>query len=290
MADIYQQIWDADQEGNGIKAISKDDPIDEATREHGYVVVDDIEVEASDKDRKVLLEVVIPEEKMSTYRLAEKLFNNYTLDQTKPENNTVDEDREIQEFLEAIVNSKPMTVARKYIAHHSGQNITEDVWWDTVQRIWFEQFDSGRNKDLSGFEHVVVGEQKGGKVQGYHFWYKYYLDEHFLFNNDEFDLIDFKGLKGQRETSPEIVTLSYTWRAFDFERRAFRPLTKPIGGFWVGPSIEGLMAMGTIRFFPDAFIPKKALINKVEYNLQLFRNSNNRCMRTFYPEFVRQIA
>ena len=290
MADIYQQIWDADQEGNGIKAVSKDDPIDEATRQHGYVIVDDIEVEASDKDLKVLLEVVIPEEKMSTYRLAEKLFNNYTLDQTKPENNTVDEDREIQEFLEAIVKSKPMTVARKYIAQHTGQNITEDVWWDTVQRIWFEQFDSGRNKDLSGFEHVIVGEQKGGKVQGYHFWYKYYLDENFLFNNDEFDLIDFKGLKGQRETSPEIVTLSYTWRAFDFERRAFRPLTKPIGGFWVGPSIEGLMAMGTVRFFPDAFIPKKALINKVEYNLQLFHNSNNRCMRTFYPEFVRQIA
>ena len=30
-------------------------------------------------------------------------------------------------------------------------------------------------------------------------------------------------------------------------------------------------------------------INKVEYNLQLFRSPNNRNMRTFYPEFARQI-
>ena len=35
----------------------------------------------------------------------------------------------------------------------------------------------GADPALSGFEHVVVGEQEGAKAQGYHFWYKYYLDD-----------------------------------------------------------------------------------------------------------------
>lgn len=221
--------------------------------------------------------------------MAKALFNNYTLDQTKEETDTPEEASEVQEYLKAVHDCPPMRVAREYAAAQSGAEISKDQWWAIVERMWFERFNQGNNRDLSGFEHVVVGEQKGGKVQGYHAWYKYYLDERFRrddTSDTETDLIKFLSWKGPPENSPEVVTLSFEWRAFDYEAEAFRKLTKPIGGFWVGPSVEGLLALGTVRCLAEAMAPKRTMINGVKYNLPMFRSPNDRHVRTFYPEFV----
>jgi poly(U)-specific endoribonuclease len=288
VADIYQEIWDADQAGAGLKAVMNGVEIDAATKAQGYVVVN--EDENATAEHRVIEEIVIPAAKQKSYDLAAMLFNNYTLDQTKPERNFPEEETEVQEFLEIVHKSEPMRIARDFVSVQSGENVTEDQWWAILQRVWFEQFDDGRNQDLSGFEHVVVGEQKQGKVQGYHFWYKYYMDERFRRDDrddSETDLIKFLVWKNSPEdVSPEVVTLSYQWRAFDYDARKFRKLTKPIGGFWVGPSIEGLLALGTVRFLPEAMAPKKAVINGVKYDLPMFRSSNDRHMRTFYPKFM----
>jgi poly(U)-specific endoribonuclease len=288
MADIYQEIWNADQALSGLKAVKKGAKIDDATRAQGYVIVN--EERNAGAEHRVIDEVVIPAAKQESYNLAAKLFNNYTLDQTKPERNFPEEEAEVQKFLDVVYKSAPMQLARNFVSEQSGQDVSEDQWWAILQRVWFEQYDDGRNQDLSGFEHVVVGEQKQGKVQGYHFWYKYYMDE--LFRRDdeddvESDLIKFikwKNLPG--DVSPEVVTLSYEWRAFDYEAEKFRKLIKPIGGFWVGPSIEGLLALGTVRFLPEAMASKQAVINGVKYKLPMFRSPNDRHLRTFYPEFV----
>jgi poly(U)-specific endoribonuclease len=291
VADIYQKIWDADQAEAGLKAVKNGATIDAATTAHGYVVVN--EEEDAGAQHHVIAKIVIPTTKQQSYDLAATLFNNYTLDQTKPERNFPEEEIEVQKFLETVHKSAPMKVARDFVSAQSGEDISEDQWWAILQRVWFEQFDDGRNQDLSGFEHVVVGEQKQGKVQGYHFWYKYYMDEHFRRDDrddTETDLITFlewKNLPG--DVSPEVVTLSYKWRAFDYEAKAFRNLTKPIGGFWVGPSIEGLLAMGTVRCLPEAMAPKQAVINGAKYNLKMFRSPNDRHLRTFYPEFVAMV-
>jgi hypothetical protein len=294
MSDIYQQIWDADQQHCGIKAVKKGDKIDAATRAHGYVIVD--EKKDAGTNHQLIVKVEIPAHKKESYARVATLFNNYTLDQTKPEVNEPEESKEVQEFIEAIYKSPPMQVARDYVSKQYLQReirdhkLTDDEWWAILQRVWFEQFDNGANQDLSGFEHVLVGEQKQGKAQGYHFWYKYYLDEHFVFEGETFDSIDFLAWKNDSgDRTPDVVTLSYKWRAFDYVREEFRPLTKPIGGFWVGPSAEGLMAIGTVRFLNEIFAPKKAEINNVLYNLPLFRSPNDRNLRTFYPEFVKML-
>ncbi len=294
MENIYQKIWDEDQKTCGVKAITPETEITEELKAHGYVVVDE-KIQAG-KDHKIIVEVHIPEEKKRSYELVTALFNNYTLDQTKPETSFPDEEQEVQIFLEYVHKSAPMRVAKEYAEEQTGRNITFDEWRAIIQRIWFETFDLGRNQDLSGFEHVVVGEQKQGKVQGYHFWYKYYFDEHFVAPDaaaelgQELDLIDFiRGLEGENDQTPDVVTLSYVWKAFDYERKQFRKLTKPIGGFWVGPSVEGLMAIGTLRFLPDVLADRRAEINSAVYNLQMFRSNDGRNMRTFYPEFVEML-
>jgi hypothetical protein len=234
---------------------------------------------------------------MKSYDLVEVLFNNYVLDQTKPEVDTVEdlktEQQEIQSFIQYAYKTPPMQKAREYYSEQTKKEVTDDEWWAIIERVWFAQFDSGKNQDLSGFEHVIVGEQKQGKVQGYHFWYKYYLDEKFVPDafsslsdpaNSVKDTIHFLGWEGKRNSSPDCVTLSFVWEAFDYKAKEYRKLTKPIGGFWVGPSVEGLMAIGTVRFLEQAFAPKKATINDVTYNLILFRSPDDKHLRTFFPE------
>lgn len=289
MADIYQDIWDADQQHAGLRAIRPNTPITPELTAHGYIVVNDDQSNPVGPNLRVIEKVVLPDGKATTYKLAHKLFNNYTLDQTKSEHNFPEEKAEVQAFLDAVHNCPPMRVARDYVATQLGNAISKDQWWATIQRLWFEQFTDGNNKDLSGFEHVVVGEQKQGKVQGYHSWYKYYLDERFRRSDQDdavTDLIEFLSWKGPAGDRPEVVTLSYKWRAFDYEHEEFRLLTKPIGGFWIGPSIEGLLALGTVRALPEAMAPKKAVINGLKYNLPLYRSSDDRHVRTFYPEYV----
>ena len=107
---IYQQIWDADQTGSGVKPIL-DHQVGDTVQ--GYVKV--AAVANGDKDFKVLPEVHIPESKIRTYQLVLALFDNYALDEKDPENETLQEREEVHNLLSAIVDTAPMQVARRYV-------------------------------------------------------------------------------------------------------------------------------------------------------------------------------
>ena len=83
---------------------------------------------------------------------------------------------------------------------------------------------------------------------------------------------------------PEVVTLAYGWEAYDAEAGQRRALYNPIGGFWVGCSIEGLMALGTVRFFERGRI--ETTINGARYEIELYRSPDGRSLRTFFPRFL----
>lgn len=284
--DIYQQIWNADQTGSGIKPIL-DNQAGDATQ--GYVKVKAVATGAP--DLKVLTEVEIPDAKKRTYDLVRALFDNYALDEQDPEVETPQEREEVHNLLSAIVDSAPMQVAREYVERNTGTVISSQRWYAILLEQWFRRFSQGGDPDLSGFEHVFVGEQEQGKVQGYHFWYKFYLDDGLAgtignrsafpgFQDDQIVYVRGQYSNGQ-ENFPESVTISYKWNAPDYDRGALRPLTKPKGGFFVGCSVEGLMAIGTVRAHLAARAPKEAVINGARYDLKLFRSANNQNIRTF---------
>ena len=284
---IYQRLWDADQEQRGIPALaaaSRGDP------RRGYVRID--ERAGDDPEHRLFVEVVIPEDKRLTYDLCQRLLDNYRLDQTKPEDTTAEEAREILALLDAVTDSAPMAAARAHLHEAYGVDESRDGIQALLFDLWFRPFDEGRSRDLSGFEHVMVGEQRQSAVNGYHFWYKYYLDDWGLLGRP--DSIDFYGLRYDgpnrrpgRLTAfgtevPEVVTLAFRWHAEDDGVR--RPLYKPIGGFWVGCSVEGLMALGLVRFFDRGRI--EATINRGRYLVDLHRSPDGRSVRTFFPRFL----
>lgn len=288
---IYQAIWDADQAGSGIKPVLTTDK--EAPDEsQGYVRV--LTTAPPESTARILPEAVIPKHKRRTYDLVRVLFDNYALPEKDPEAETPQERLEIHDLLSAVVDSAPMLVARKYVEEATGTSISSQRWYSTLLELWFRQFQDGGDPALSGFEHVFVGEQEGPKVQGYHFWYKYYLDDGLkaegvaTFHGLEDDRIVY--LRGQytdgQEAFPESVTVSYKWNAPDYDRKQVRPLTKAKGGFFVGCSVEGLMAIGTVRAHLGARAPKEAVINGARYDLKLFHSPNKLHIRTFFPVYL----
>jgi len=278
----YQKIWDADQAHRGMPAIGPRAAGDVAT---GFVRVD--ERGGRDPDHRVIAEVSIPDDKRLTYDLTKALLDNYRLDQTKPEDTTQPEAQEMLSLLEAITDSAPMETAKEIIGEQRGKAYSRDAFQNLLFDVWFRQYDMGRNIDLSGFEHIVVGEQKGGTVGGYHFWYRYFLDDFGLLGTG--DDIDYQGTRYPKSlieagrATPEVVTLSYRWRAEDHDANVERPLFKPTGGFWVGCSVEGLMALGMLRFFERGNV--ETVINRARYEIDLFRSPDRQSIRSFFPIF-----
>lgn len=286
---IWQRIWDADQAERGIPAIlsgQRGDP------DIGYVRID--ERADAPPEHRLFAEVKIPERKRLTYDLCRALFDNYRLDQTKTEDTMPVEAQEVLALLDAITDSAPMQAACEHVGERTGRTFSRDEWQETLYRIWFRPFDLGRNRDLSGFEHVVVGEQKGPDVSGQHFWYRYYLDDLGVLSGE--DDIDWDGtrydgrrrhdgrLGAQGRAVPEVATIAYRWDAYDVESGARRPLVQPIGGLWVGCSVEGLMALGTARFFERGRV--EALINGARYEIDLYRSDDGQSLRTTFPRFL----
>ena len=295
---IYQEIWDADQADNGIPALRqadsrfKDDKV-------GYAIVDET---SDNRDARVISQVFIPDSKRQTYDLCDRLFDNYALDPGIREVVTDEEATEEREFIKEIIPTKPLQVAKQFLSRDLGQTLTDSDLAVMIEKTWFFQGRAG-SKSASGFEHVFVGEQKmtgdqpdfqAVKLGGYHFWYKYFLDDGGRKGNLVFeDNIKYRGtrygnpnLTSQGILVPEVVTLSFEWVAPDTVNQSKQLLKKPIGGFWVGCSPEGLIALGLVRVHSSA--GSSAVINGSTYDVKFFSLDNNsKSIRTFFPIFKR---
>jgi poly(U)-specific endoribonuclease len=279
--DIYQLIWDADMKSNGLQPIRTTEKGDLA---QGYVVVD---TEICNPEHHILKEVHIPERKRSSYQLIEKLFDNYILNQTNKEKNTTNELKEVEEFLTMAIHSPPCRIAKKFIEEKFNKEFNELQWYTYVHDLWFRQFTWESGKDLSGFEHVFVGEQKGKKLVGHHFWYKYWLEDNANLTEHHKDQIEMTCAHlEQKQASPHVITVGYHLNAFDFNKRRFIKIGKKRCAFFVGLSAEGLLALGTVRAMPQEFAPEDFIINGVHYKLELFRSPDGKSIRTFYPIYV----
>ncbi|MEL4897940.1 lamin tail domain-containing protein, partial [Crocosphaera sp. Alani8] len=230
-----------------------------------------------------------------------KRSNNYTLDPAERDEISSFEREEERKFIEAILPTLPIQIAKEAIANHRRRDLSDIEFALAIEEAFFFQGNAG-SKNASGFEHVFVGEQKdeGEKpdkspteLGGYHFWYKYFLDDGGKNSTMEFsDRISYGKSEYDNDQGilvPEVITLSYTWEAPEFDNNGNptgkkQLLNKPIGGFWVGCSPEGLVALSMVKLLVGR---SNAIINNAEYELRLFTLSNNSAsIRTFFPKFL----
>ncbi|WP_129725963.1 hypothetical protein [Ectobacillus funiculus] len=279
---IYQAIWDADMEGNGIRPISSSEDKDKS---RGYVVVN---TKNCRPEHHILKEVYIPEEKRSSYQLVEKLFNNYALNQKNKEKNTINELVEVEDFLKMAIQSFPSRIAKQFIEEKSNRKFSELQWYTYLHDLWFRQFNSENGKDLSGFEHVFIGEQQSKRLVGHHFWYKYWLEDNADINEHRQDQIVMNCSVPSEQicNTLDVITVGYHLKAFDYQKNRFVKLIKKNCGFFVGVSAEGILALGAVRAASQESAAEDAVINGVHYKLELSRSRDGRSIRTFYPIYV----
>lgn len=271
-SDIYQQIFDIDiAQSSGLRAVLEGEAVSDS---EGYIVVNE-SVDTS-RPEKLFSKVVIPESKKQSYDLAQALFDNYDLLSSLPDVITAEERGETDKLISYVITTPPMRVAREYITSRSGRTISDGEWYARINEAWFRSFAVGSSPSRSGFEHVFLGEWKAGSntVGGLHWWYFYNsLSSNVEYKGAKYDASD----KASGLSVPEIATMTFTWNVQG------RSLNKPIGGFLIGPSVEGLMAMGMVRAAVEASPPSTAVINGIELDLKMFRSDDGRSINTFYP-------
>lgn len=138
-----------------------------------------------------------------------------------PSTNTNDHRRlasEINDYVEFLKSFEVIQLALK----RTGTSIED------LKSNWFG---TGR-----GFEHIIAGELKGNKVSGYHWWYRYYVDQ-------QAGLVNYEGSK-QAVDDSNVFIGSFRW---DPDGNGPLPRSyKKLGGFHIGQSAPALIAAGHV--------------------------------------------
>lgn len=309
MNDIYQQIWNSDRHK---LLVSPRDINGEWIDPSADILLDEQIAAFGRRDldlaRKPLF-YWVNEDKLyniSTYASLVKLFDNYQFDNQRSEIITQAEKAEIDNFISAILATKPIEIARDYINNYLNFSLDRIEFELQLRKIWFDLYTNYFGdifvKDASGFEHIFVGEGKYsvdrhtkkvlGEISGYHSWVKFYLDE-------KQQIADYLGhnynLQGNiGAENPYVVAVQMLWQDRASKNNPAIELFKKRGCFFVGTSPECDMAMGTVAFYESLANYKfhqekrRTTINDAVYDLALYRNiqrdgSRGNYIRSFYP-------
>ncbi|XP_063751157.1 uridylate-specific endoribonuclease B isoform X2 [Eleginops maclovinus] len=205
------------------------------------------------------------------------LLDNYVSDTGEPEIVTPEEVAENHKFLDCIIQTPTMKIAHKYLAEKNLSPKDETKFKEQLYRIWFELYArKGASKpDSSGFEHVFVGETRGGRIViGFHNWIQLYLQE-------KMGHIDYKGYSvdahsPQPDENKHILALQFSWKDG----------IKPKGSIFVGVSPEFEMALYTVCFLSSP--NERVKVQFSFYDVEIVcHHYNQKHIGTTYPVLLK---
>jgi len=106
------------------------------------------------------------------------LYDNYELACTVTEVVTPEERVEDDAFLDAIMATSVMQQAHTFLASKGLASADANVFKEYLRTIWMGFYNRGGGTNSAcGLEHIFLGEIDGSKIQGFHSWIRFYLDE-----------------------------------------------------------------------------------------------------------------
>lgn len=113
-----------------------------------------------------------------TYARMIALFDNYIPETGTPEPCGTPCRNEETAFLDAIINTRPITLLHNFLYSKGLASSTLNGFKEELRQYWFMRYTrSGGPLDSSGFEHTFVGEIQRGAVSGFHNWVMAYYEE-----------------------------------------------------------------------------------------------------------------
>ncbi|XP_068226630.1 endoribonuclease CG2145-like isoform X2 [Palaemon carinicauda] len=203
-----------------------------------------------------------------TTRLMQQLLDNYVPQASAREETNSQEQSEEDNFLNALVNTPVMREVERFLKE---KRLLSGTIRSKLKEIWFTQYKrAGRNIGSSGFEHVFVGELKGGKVSGFHNWLNFRKEE------QDGDL-DYKGYMKRVSLNGkgEIIKLRFVWLNEE----------KPVGSIFVGTTPELEMALYTVCFvvMPDANCPVQLAGHRFSIQTWTYSSRGKPVIGSAYP-------
>jgi poly(U)-specific endoribonuclease len=177
---------------------------------------------------------------MPTYKAFYYLLDNYERSTGEKEIVTDQEHKENWTFLDAICDTPCMQYVHNYLVSKNKSERSPEAFKKQLYGLWFELYRREGYDDSSGFEHVFVGEEKDGKVIGFHNWIQFFIEE-------MKGTVDYKGYilprRMHRNTQlpdgdEHIISLQFSWEAE----------LKNVSTSFIGVSPEFEVALYTLMF------------------------------------------
>jgi len=179
-----------------------------------------------------------------TFASFTKLLDNYNQETGAMEHESEEEKREINNFLNLIMDTAPIQYVHQYLIQKGKADPSISEFRELLYNLWFDFYRRDTFDDSCGFEHVFVGESRtGGGVLGFHNWIQYYLQE-------KKKTVDYLGhipakRRGRQDPTPNMLTIKFHWD--DDDGRADK-VTKSVGSLFLGTSPEFEFALYTLCF------------------------------------------
>ncbi|XP_065596579.1 uridylate-specific endoribonuclease isoform X2 [Cyrtonyx montezumae] len=168
-----------------------------------------------------------------TYSSFIRLLDNYQRATGREEEETAEELREQDVFLQEVMKTELMRKLFAFLRSKNRYGSEREFLWD-LKEMWFGLYSRGDGeRDSSGFEHVFSGEIKKGKVSGFHNWIRFYLLE-------KQGLVNYfsHNFDGPWDTYPDVLGLQFSWDGF----------YKEVGSAFIGCSPEFEFGIYTLCF------------------------------------------
>eukprot|EP00094_Tigriopus_californicus_P010933 TCALIF_10547-PA protein Name:"Similar to endou Poly(U)-specific endoribonuclease (Paralichthys olivaceus)" AED:0.38 eAED:0.38 QI:102/0.83/0.85/1/1/1/7/69/394 len=206
-----------------------------------------------------------------------KMYDNYIPAVTGAEDNTPEEQAEENEFLDRVMESEIMIETFNTLVTAGVFTGTAEEFRAKLYTLWLEGYDrdgtSATVVGSSGFEHVFMGELKGGKVSGFHNWLKFFFEE-------QSGNIDYLGYLTQSAfgSDGQGITNVFKWNGD----------MKCIGSMFVGTPPELDLAMYTVCFLTRGGGKCTLSYNDQEFYITTYDLQQNGKIHigTAYPDFT----
>ncbi|XP_051544022.1 uridylate-specific endoribonuclease C-like [Myxocyprinus asiaticus] len=214
---------------------------------------------------------------IDTYAYFINLLDNYEMATGVAEQVTEDEIQENHLFLDAILKTKVMKCAHKYLVRKGRAQSDPAQFKSQLYDIWFKLYRRAKSggEDSCGFEHVFIGETKHGtEIMGLHNWVQFYKQE-------KKKHVDYKGYNARdnKDTPDEddhLLNLQFSSNG----------LVKPLSSCFIGVSPEFEMALFTIVFFLSDKQMTTVKVKVDEYLLEIVVCRFGHSIGTSYPKMI----
>ncbi|VDN08634.1 unnamed protein product [Dibothriocephalus latus] len=80
-------------------------------------------------------------------------------------------------FLDSVFQADVMKETKRFLVERKLAPAEPNAFKNLLRALWFSSYKRGKRENTCGFEHVFLGEKRGQRVLGFHYWLTFYLRE-----------------------------------------------------------------------------------------------------------------